>query len=147
MKKILIVSTAAIGVLAASSMLATPANSQSVFSPRASAESQALTVDRRGVLTMAPLLERVTPAVVSIETSGKKASTSSSSRGPSSEMSPEELLERFFGPGMRGQQRPNTQSHKALFRPRAANFAAAPIMKILFKPTPLLTPATRAARL
>jgi len=113
MKKILIVSTAAIGVLAASSMLATPANSQSVFSPRASAESQALTVDRRGVLTMAPLLERVTPAVVSIETSGKKASTSSSSRGPSSEMSPEELLERFFGPGMRGQQSPNSNRSRA----------------------------------
>jgi len=113
MKKILIVSTAAIGVLAASSMLATPANSQSVFSPRASAESQALTVDRRGVLTMAPLLERVTPAVVSIETSGKKASTSSSSRGPTSEMSPEELLERFFGPGMRGQQSPNSNRSRA----------------------------------
>lgn len=113
MKKILVVSTAAAGLLAASFMFAAPASSQSVFSPRASAESQALTVDSRGVLTMAPLLERVTPAVVSIETSGKKASVSSSSRGKSGEMSPEELLERFFGPGMRGQQTPNSNRSRA----------------------------------
>jgi len=87
---------------------------QSVFSPRASAESQALTVDSRGVLTMAPLLERVKPAVVSIETSGKKSATTSSSRSPTGEMSPEELLERFFGPGMRGQQSPRSRSRASI---------------------------------
>lgn len=110
MKKLLVLSTASAGLLAASFMFAAPATSQSVFSPRAAAESQALTVDSRGILTMAPLLERVTPAVVSIETSGKKtaASTSSPRSGNSGELSPEELLERFFGPGMRGQQSPNS---------------------------------------
>jgi len=113
MKKILILSTATVGLLAASLMFAAPATSQSVFSPRAAAESQALTVDSRGILTMAPLLERVTPAVVSIETSGKKTSISRSSRGNSGEMSPEELLERFFGPGMRGQQSPNSSRSRA----------------------------------
>ncbi len=114
MKKFLILSTATAGLLAASLMFAAPATSQSVFSPRASAESQALTVDSRGILTMAPLLERVTPAVVSIETSGKKLESRSSSReGPTGQMSPEELLERFFGPGMRGQQSPNSPRSRA----------------------------------
>ncbi len=114
MKKFLILSTATAGLLAASLMFAAPATSQSVFSPRASAESQALTVDSRGILTMAPLLERVTPAVVSIETSGKKLEARSSSReGPTGQMSPEELLERFFGPGMRGQQSPNSPRSRA----------------------------------
>ena len=114
MKKILVLSAASVGLLAASMSLSAPANSQSVFSPRASAESQALTVDSRGVLTMAPLLERVKPAVVSIETSGKKSATASSSRGPTGEMSPEELLERFFGPGMRGQQAPRSRSRASI---------------------------------
>ena len=114
MKKILALSTATAGLFAASLMFAAPATSQSVFSPRASAESQALTVDSRGILTMAPLLERVTPAVVSIETSGKTTSVTSSSRGPTGEMSPEELLERFFGPGMRGQQTPNSRSRASI---------------------------------
>ena len=105
MKKFLVSSAASVGLLAAGLSLSTPANSQSIFSPRASAESQALTVDSRGVLTMAPLLERVTPAVVSIETSGKKQSVSSKNGSkPNGELSPEELLERFFGPGMRGGQ-------------------------------------------
>jgi len=114
MKKILVLSAASVGLLAASMSLSAPANSQSVFSPRASAESQALTVDSRGVLTMAPLLERVKPAVVSIETSGKKSATTSSSRSPTGEMSPEELLERFFGPGMRGQQSPRSRSRASI---------------------------------
>lgn len=104
MKKILVLSAATAALIGVSLSLSPAANSQSVFSPR-QVESQALTVDSRGILTMAPLLERVTPAVVSIETSGKKAVTRPSSRGKNSDQpSPEELLERFFGPGMRGGQ-------------------------------------------
>ena len=77
-------------------------------------ESQAMTVDSRGVLTMAPLLERVTPAVVSIETSGKRSTTTSRSNNRSStQPTPEELLERFFGPGMRGQRSPNSGQSRA----------------------------------
>lgn len=113
MKKILVSSAASLGLLAAGFSLSTPANSQSIFSPRADAESQALTVDSRGVLTMAPLLERVTPAVVSIETSGKKAAASDKPKSKSGEMSPEELLERFFGPGSRGGQSPSTGRSRA----------------------------------
>ena len=58
------------------------------------------------MLTMAPLLERVTPAVVSIETSGKKRESARAEGGGGStgEVSPEELLERFFG--NRGGQSP-----------------------------------------
>ena len=114
MKKYLVLSAATVGLLAASISLSTPANSQSVFSPRGSMESQAMTVDSRGVLTMAPLLERVTPAVVSIETSGKRSATTSRSNNRSStQPTPEELLERFFGPGMRGQQSPNSGQSRA----------------------------------
>ena len=115
MKKILVSSAASLGLLAAGFSLSTPAISQSSFSPRAAAESQALTVDSRGVLTMAPLLERVTPAVVSIETSGKKKETVSSNKGSrgNGETSPEELLERFFGPGMRGGQTPQSRRSRA----------------------------------
>ncbi len=53
-------------------------------------QSSAMSMDNeRGVLTMAPLLERVTPAVVSIRTEGKAQSR----RDP--EM--EDFMERFFG--------------------------------------------------
>lgn len=53
-------------------------------------QSSAMTIDNeRGVLTMAPLLERVTPAVVSIRTEGKAKTR----QDP--EM--EEFFERFFG--------------------------------------------------
>ncbi len=53
-------------------------------------QSSAMTLDnQRGVLTMAPLLERVTPAVVSIRTEGKVQSR----QNP--EM--DEFFERFFG--------------------------------------------------
>ena len=114
MKKYLVLSAATLGLLSASVSLSTPANSQSVFSPRGSMESQAMTVDSRGVLTMAPLLERVTPAVVSIETSGKRSTTTSRSNNRSStQPTPEELLERFFGPGMRGQRSPNSGQSRA----------------------------------
>ena len=51
----------------------------------------AMTMDsQRGVLTMAPLLERVTPAVVSIDIRGTAKTPQASNRN-------EELLERFFG--------------------------------------------------
>ena len=67
------------------------ASSQSPFSRVG--ETTAMTIDSRGVLTMAPLLERVTPAVVSIDVSGTKKSTASA-RGFEGN---EELFERFFG--------------------------------------------------
>lgn len=67
------------------------ASSQSPFSR--GGETSAMTIDSRGVLTMAPLLERVTPAVVSIDVSGTKKSNTST---PGFEGN-EELLERFFG--------------------------------------------------
>ncbi len=52
-------------------------------------QSDAMTIDSRGVLTMAPLLERVTPAVVSINTVGEVKSDSRSEE--------EQLLGRLFG--------------------------------------------------
>jgi len=58
----------------------------------------AMTMDnQRGVLTMAPLLERVTPAVVSIDIRGTAKTPAMSGRS-------EELFERFFGGQM-----PNAQ--------------------------------------
>ena len=81
MRKSLILGTAAIGLA-----LAPLAFAQSSFS-----NNGAMTIDsQRGVLTMAPLLERVTPAVVSIDIRGTAKAPESSSRN-------EELLERFFG--------------------------------------------------
>ena len=81
MRKSLILGTAAIGLA-----LAPLAFAQSSFS-----NNGAMTMDsQRGVLTMAPLLERVTPAVVSIDIRGTAKAPESSSRN-------EELLERFFG--------------------------------------------------
>lgn len=73
-------------------LLAPVALSQVSFTPVSSVgETNAMTYDaQRGVLTMAPLLEKVTPAVVSIETSGRAPSRSM----PSEQ---QELLERFFG--------------------------------------------------
>jgi len=81
MRKSLILGTAAIGLALAPLALA-----QSSFR-----NNGAMTMDdQRGVLTMAPLLERVTPAVVSIDIRGTAKTPQSSSRN-------EELLERFFG--------------------------------------------------
>lgn len=85
MRKILFASVAATTLLATS----LPSQAQSIFTRNS--ESQALTVDSRGVLTMAPLLERVTPAVVSIETSSKPKRSSRSNQ------SQRDMLERFFG--------------------------------------------------
>ncbi len=104
MKKYLAGSAAFLALSAAALSVSAPASSQASFSPLRGAESQAMTVDRRGVLTMAPLLERVTPAVVSIETSGRKRAASRLEGGGTGEVSPEELLERFFG--NRGGQSP-----------------------------------------
>ena len=70
--------------------LAPLAAAQSPFS--SSQKTQALTIDSRGVLTMAPLLENVTPAVVSIDVSG-----TAKSGGVEGFSGNEELLERFFG--------------------------------------------------
>lgn len=81
-------------------VLAPAALSQTSYS-RVSAvgETGAMTYDsRRGVLTMAPLLEKVTPAVVSIETSG------GASDGRSMSSQEKELMERFFGGRMPQQQ-------------------------------------------
>lgn len=81
MRKSLILGTAAIGLALAPLALA-----QSSFR-----NNGAMTMDdQRGVLTMAPLLERVTPAVVSIDIRGTAKTPQSSNRN-------EELLERFFG--------------------------------------------------
>jgi len=72
-------------------LLAPTALSQISFKPASAiGETNAMTFDaNRGVLTMAPLLEKVTPAVVSIETSGRAAKSMSNEQ--------QELLERFFG--------------------------------------------------
>lgn len=60
-----------------------------LLGPMVSFQSSAMMVDDdRGVLTMAPLLERVTPAVVSIQTEGTE-------RPRNAEM--DEFFERFFG--------------------------------------------------
>ncbi len=88
MRKILLASV--LGV----ALISTPlALSEGLFSsPKLIGQSSALTLDKaRGVLTMSPLLERVTPAVVSIRTEGK----TTSSRMQNKEA--EEFFERFFG--------------------------------------------------
>ncbi len=93
MRKSLILGTALVAL-----SLAPLASSQSPFSR--GAESSAMTIDSRGVLTMAPLLESVTPAVVSIDVSG----TRKASATPPGFEGNEELFERFFGGRMPRQQ-------------------------------------------
>ena len=68
------------------------ADAQNAFSnPRAVSQSDALTLDRsRGVLTMAPLLEQVTPTIVSLK-------VVISAEEPELDDSSRELFERFFG--------------------------------------------------
>lgn len=112
MKKFLALSAAAAALMVTSLSLSAPSQAQSVFASK-STESQALTVDSRGILTMAPLLERVTPAVVSIETSGKRASSASNSSRSGGETSPEELLERFFGGRQGSGQTPRSSQRRA----------------------------------
>ena len=81
-------STILVAALALAPTLANTAYSQ--IPSFKSSKSEALTIDHRGVLTMAPLLDRVSSAVVSIEVISKV---------PEVEMSPErqEFLEHFFG--------------------------------------------------
>ena len=120
MKKFLIVSAATTSLMIASFALAPAAHSRAPFG---NTESQALTVDSRGVLTMAPLLERVSPAVVSIETSSKPRTLSGDKLGNSptekEELSPEDMLERFFGGQGRGQSRNRQRSPRGNGRPRS----------------------------
>ncbi len=86
MRKLLLGGAAGLAVLGATLAPNFTADAQSRFS----SQSEAMTVDSRGILTMAPLLERVTPAVVSIDTVGK-------ARPASRYGDNEDLLERFFG--------------------------------------------------
>ena len=77
---------------AASALIISPLAFQISADAQISTRTQAMTVDpQRGVLTMAPLLEQVTPAVVSIRTLQE---AESDNRDKSAE---EELMERFFG--------------------------------------------------
>ncbi|MEP3890051.1 MAG: Do family serine endopeptidase [Hellea sp.] len=86
MRKTFILGTAAIALALTPFALNTSATAQSSFR-----NNGVMSMDsERGVLTMAPLLERVTPAVVSIDVRGKAKPSQGSSRN-------EELLERFFG--------------------------------------------------
>jgi Do/DeqQ family serine protease len=96
MRKSLLIAASGLALLAAPIALSTSAISQGVYSNSAAiGESGVLTIDNtRGVLTMAPLLERVTPAVVSIDVEG--TSTPASSRFGEQE----EMLRRFFGDRM-----------------------------------------------
>ncbi|MDB2438685.1 Do family serine endopeptidase [Hellea sp.] len=86
MRKSLILGTAAMTLALTPLTFTQPAEAQSSLK-----SNGVMTVDsRRGVLTMAPLLERVTPAVVSIDVRG------TSEERPAARGN-EELLERFFG--------------------------------------------------
>lgn len=86
MKRFLLLSAAA------SALIISPLAFQSSADAQVNTRSQAMTVDpKRGVLTMAPLLERVTPAVVSIRTV-QETETNSADRSREQEM-----FERFFG--------------------------------------------------
>jgi len=91
------------GAAAVTMILAPLAISQSSFTRVAAVgESGAMTYDsRRGVLTMAPLLEQTTPAVVNIATSGK-------ARLPRGFQGNEDLFERFFG-----QQAPQQERNRS----------------------------------
>jgi len=102
----LLLGTACAAILLSPLMPAISVDAQSRFSPIG--QSQVLTIDNRGVLTMAPLLEKVTPAVVSIEI----AATSKSSNDRTQEQS--ELLERFFG-GRIPQQQDRTNNADEIF--------------------------------
>ncbi len=87
MRKLLLAGTAGLTMI-----LAPAALSQSSFFKPQAGETSVMTVDSRGVLTMAPLLERVSPAVVSIRTEGKEADTEEEEIDERQQM-----LERFFG--------------------------------------------------
>ena len=77
---------------AASALIISPLAIQTTADAQVSTRSQAMSVDpQRGVLTMAPLLERVTPTVVSIRTVAE-AKSRNANKSPEQEM-----MERFFG--------------------------------------------------
>ena len=86
MRKFLILTSAAAGLMAYPVFFGQNSDAQS-FNSRS---SEAMIVDSRGVLTMAPLLARVTPAVVSINTVGETQKSAELSRE-------EELFGRLFG--------------------------------------------------
>ena len=109
MRKSLILSAAAIGLVGAPvaySQVATQPLQPVQFA--ASANQSAMSYDaRRGVFTMAPLLERVTPAVVSINTEVDPVESDDDLDER------ERMLERFFGgqvPGRRNTPRPGLGS-------------------------------------
>ncbi len=88
MKKTFLLSAAALA------LIASPLAFQNAADAQISTRSDAMTIDpQRGVLTMAPLLERVTPAVVSINTLDE-GDAPDEDRELSRE---EQLMERFFG--------------------------------------------------
>ncbi len=86
MRKLLLAGTAGLALIIAPAAL-----SQSSFFKQNPTESAALSVDGRGVLTMAPLIDRVSPTVVSIRTEGKAPEKDETLDER------QEMLERFFG--------------------------------------------------
>jgi len=98
MKQMLFLGSATLALII--SPLAFQTTAQAQFSSR----SDAMTIDpQRGVLTMAPLLERVTPAVVSINTLDEVDDDDDEARSRE-----EELLERFFGSRIPSNRRPRS---------------------------------------
>jgi len=95
MKKTLLIAASGLALIAAPLAI-----SQGVYSnSSAIGQSGALTIDNtRGVLTMAPLLEQVTPAVVSIDVESKRSPVSADMSDQ------EEFLRRFFGGQLPDQQ-------------------------------------------
>jgi len=85
MRKSIILGSAALALVVSPVLWSQNSDAQS----RLFQNSDAMTIDSRGVLTMAPLLERVTPAVVSINTVGEERTAERSSQ--------EELFGRLFG--------------------------------------------------
>ena len=99
MRKSLILGSAALALILSPMAYMQNSDAQSRFSQ----SSEAMSIDNRGLLTMAPLLERVTPAVVSINTVGE---VKAASRGDSRE---EELFGRLFGDQLPPQRRAPSQ--------------------------------------
>ncbi|PHS77801.1 MAG: serine endoprotease DegQ [Robiginitomaculum sp.] len=94
MKKPIFLSLALATTMLATPMTANAQSSWSLFNGKSNS-SQGLSIDpTRGVLTLAPLLERTTPAVVNISVSTKVKIPSNPFRG--NQMS-DEFMERFFG--------------------------------------------------
>ena len=92
MRKTVLTGLSLLALSAGALTLSSSAITQTAFSsPQSIGQSDALTLDRgRGVLTMAPLLERVTPTIVSLR-------VVISPDTPELDDSSRELFERFFG--------------------------------------------------